>query len=323
VDKLAHYDGQPLSQHIADVWLAMDAEAYAPKTIEDYREKWGPFYVALGRELGRRPLLADLQLDWARRYIIARLRPDGERRPLAPVSAAAHVRVLKALSTRLFNEGKTGTNRLAALREPRGDGEEKTALTADEVGALLDAASGIALGARRNGALIAVLVDVGPRISEILAANVEDIEWAKGWITIVHPAKRGPRRNIPLGRETRRLLQAYVGKRRRGPLFLAGQETRMTAAAARQVLARLSARLEIARVSPHDLRHTAATFYSRLVTDDAVAAKVFGWAPAGDYTKARYTHLSWEDVAAIHQKGSLLDHVFGLRRRRAAGRLVS
>lgn len=317
-DKLSHYDSQPLSQHIADVWLAMNAEAYAAKTIEDYREKWAPFYVALGRELGRRPLLADFQLEAARRYVIGRLHPDDGRRPLAPVSAAAHVRVLKAVATRLFDEGKTGTNRLAALREPKGEGEEKTALTAEEVIALLDASSGLTLGARRNAALIGLLVDAGPRISEVIAADVEDVDWAHGWIRILHPAKRGPKRNVPLGRESRRLLQAYLGKRRRGPLFLEGEEDRMTAPAARQVLARLSQRLGMPRVSPHDLRHTAATFYSRLVTDDAVAAKVFGWIPSGDYTKARYTHLEWEDVTAIHQKGSPLDHVVGLRRRRGA-----
>lgn len=318
MDKLAHFDSQPLSQHIADVWLAMEAEAYAPKTIVDYREKWAPFYVWLARDAGRRPLLADLCLDAVRRYIRTRLESQDGRRPLAPVSAAAHVRVLKAIATRLFREGVTGTNRLAPLREPRGEGAEKSALTADEIGAFLDAASGVTLGARRNSTLIGLLVDVGPRISEIVAVDVEDVDWTNGWIRIAHPAKRGRVRILPLGRETRRLLAAYVGKRRHGPLFLEGADERMTPAAARQVLARLSERLGVPRTSPHDLRHTAATFYSRLVTDDAVACKVFGWVPSGDYTKARYTHLEWADVVAVHQKGSPLDHIVGLRRRRAA-----
>lgn len=316
-DRMGAQDARPLREHIDDVWLAMRSEARKPRTIEDYREKWQAFALWLADHAEHRPaLLADFTLDAARRYLADRLDGADGRRPLSAVSAAAHARVLKAISTRLHQDRKTGDNRLAPLRQPKSDDVEKEALTEDEVRSVLARLSGLTVSARRNAALFAVGVDVGPRISELLAANAEDVAFGPGWIRIDHPAKRGPQRRIPLGTTTTRYLRSYLGSRKTGPLFLDRSGGRLTDDAARNVLLRVALAVGLPRFGPHALRHTAASYYSQFLGDDTVKAKVFGWKPTSLDTMARYTHLTWEQVAEIHRRISPLDHIVSCRQER-------
>ncbi|MDF2734862.1 MAG: Phage integrase, N-terminal SAM-like domain [Chloroflexota bacterium] len=81
-----------------EVVRALRAENYSPKTIEGYREKWGPFFAFVDERLGGDPTIADFTLENARDYVVYRLDPGDERRPLSPGSAGTHVRTLRAIS---------------------------------------------------------------------------------------------------------------------------------------------------------------------------------------------------------------------------------
>jgi integrase/recombinase XerD len=192
-------------------------------------------------------------------------------------------------------------------------------LSPDERRTLFSAARGVSLTARRNLALLALLDDVGPRVSELVTIDRADVLLDRRSILLQLPAKRGLVRTVPLGSESVRILRDLVGTRRPvGPLFVQRGGSRMTDDAVRAILVRLSERTGVARVSPHDFRHTASTNYSANGADETLKNKVFGWKADKRSMNQRYTHLTPEQVIAAHQRLSPLDQLAPFRRSRTA-----
>lgn len=318
--RLSAKNAKPLAEAMREVVRALRAENYSPATIEGYREKWGPFFAFLDDRLREVPVVGDFTLENVREYIALRLAPADGRRPLKDTSAGTHVRTLRAISNRFKEEGLTGEHRLERLGIPKLDAEpEGRVLSPDERLILFRAARGVSPTARRNLALLAVLDDVGPRVSELVTLDREDVSLDKRYVLLNLPAKRGLVRTLPLGTESVRILRDLVGTcRSKGPLFVQRGGARMTDGAVRAVLLRLSERTGIDRVSPHDFRHTASTNYSANGADEPLKNKVFGWKPDKRSMNARYTHLTPEQVIAAHQRLSPLDQLAPFRRSRAA-----
>jgi hypothetical protein len=91
-------NAKPLAEAMREVVRTLRAENYSPKTIEGYREKRGRFFAYIdGRSEGE-PLVAAFTLENARDYVVHRLDPGDERRPLSPGSAGTYVRTLRAIS---------------------------------------------------------------------------------------------------------------------------------------------------------------------------------------------------------------------------------
>lgn len=316
-DKLAYQDSLPLREHIADLWMSMRAENLSEKTIDDYQDVWRPFEEWLAREVDDpKPNLAAFTLRNVQAYQVWQQRPDRPRR-LAGSSLETMTRTLKAISTRLHNDGKTGTNRLKKLAVPKVDETDGRVLGEDEQRALFARSSGLTLMARCSTAILAVLADVGPRVSELVSLDAEEVDFDKHLIALSDPAKRGFKRILPLGRVSQQLLRDYLGRRRSGPLFVDRDGKRMTDDAVRSRLQRLSAAVGIERVSPHDFRRTAATIYDALGASEAQSDKVFGWKP-NPRAKRRYIFLTPEQIVAAHRERlSPLDHLDPLRHRRA------
>jgi site-specific recombinase XerD len=208
-------NAKPLAEAMREVVRALRAENCSPKTIEGYREKWGPFFAFLDDRQEGDPTVGDFTLDNARDYMIYRLDPEDQRRPLSPVSGCTHVATLRAISSRFAEEGLTGENRLVRLGKPKLDQEpEGRVLSPHERLALFAGARGVSLTARRNLAVLAVLDDVGPRVSELVMLQREDIRLDDRSIVLHLPAKRGLVRTLPLGCESVRVIRDLVGTRR-------------------------------------------------------------------------------------------------------------
>ena len=112
----------------------------------------------------------------------------------------------------------------------------------------------------RDHALISLLALSGPRVSEALGANIEDLGLERGHRTLRILRKGGKIVTVPLAPRTSRAVDLAVGERCDGRIFVAVDSGRIDRHAAGRVVRRVARRAEIAkRVGPHTLRHAFIT----------------------------------------------------------------
>jgi integrase/recombinase XerD len=70
----------------------------------------------------------------------------------------------------------------------------------------------------RDHTLIAFMWDTGCRVSEVVGARIENIEWNVGTIKVL--GKGNKERLAPIGGRTLDCLQNYLGERKSGPVFV-------------------------------------------------------------------------------------------------------
>lgn len=216
-------------------------------------------------------------LAWADRFGIDALRParfhaDGYREWLAHTARTPRgaryaestvARKLTAVSSFLryattHFPGEVAANPFAHVARPELDDDSTTVgLSLDEAGELLAAAARIGL---RERALIEVFLGTAARVSELAGAAVTDLGAERGTTTLRVRLKRGRIKRIALPDEAAAALYDYLGDRTAGPLFQyrAAWPTRQVLGHALDRIAR-AAGLGAKGISPHSLRHTAAT----------------------------------------------------------------
>ncbi|MFI6907150.1 tyrosine-type recombinase/integrase [Nonomuraea sp. NPDC050394] len=240
-------------------------------------------------------------------------KPDGPRSPeggqaerAAPgaslQSASSQARFRRSISA-LFKHatlaGWVQINPMAAVtvsaRERGGLRAERRALTREQAQGLIGAARELGgqegEGRRdqrmplRDGLIVLLLAAVGPRVSELVRANVEDFYTNDGvryWRIF---GKGGRTRDVPLPEGVAVALEAYlVGERGAGPpvekaLLLSWRGRRLARGDVQAVIDRVQARVDPERrrsVTPHGLRHTTATHLLADAVDMDAVRRVLG-----------------------------------------------
>jgi site-specific recombinase XerD len=286
-DPTDRYGVRPLTA----TWLA----GFAPHTRTAYFRDLAHFLAWCQRQrldpLRARP--ADLQ-----QYRLACEHPDG-----GPGAGPATVhRRLSALSSwyRQLAAGGAGGdpgNPVAGVRRPRVDRDASTTvgLTAEQVRSLLAGADArlqradrllrqvdtphrqrLRLVALRDRALLRLLADLGLRVGEALALDVDSLTHNRGRRTVRYRAKGGRWRERPLTAGALAAIEEYLGARARlasrpveeltGALFATtgrgGVPGRLDEPAAFRLVRRLARQVGLpsaGRLSPHSLRHAFAT----------------------------------------------------------------
>jgi site-specific recombinase XerD len=217
-------------------------------------------------------------------------------RPPAPATVHRRLSAISSWYRYLLANGAAGVaaNPAAGTRRPRVDRDASATvgLTIAEVQALLGAADQLArtrtgqpadqpaghhraraLAALRDRALLRLLADLGLRIGEALALDVDALTYNRGRRTLRYLGKGGRQRERPLSAHALAALDDYLAARAgatgdpaAGPLFAttgrAGGPGRLTEPAAFRLVRRLAAAAGLAsagRLSPHSLRHAFAT----------------------------------------------------------------
>jgi len=145
------------------------------------------------------------------------------------------------------------------------DASSTVGLSAAEVGLFMRAARQLpGRTAARDAAVLGVLAELGLRVGEAIALDLENLRHNRGHRTLLVTGKGDRRRELavpaPLGRE----LDRYLAERgdEPGPLFLTATNRRIGQPAVFRLVRRVAqlAGLPAADVlSPHGLRHTVAT----------------------------------------------------------------
>ena len=144
----------------------------------------------------------------------------------------------------------------------------------------------------RDQAMIALMIDGGLRVGEVAELTVSDLLLSdrKGRVTIRN-GKGGKTRSVPLGREARRAVNAWLETS-----AVSGEAMLFEGISARQVERIVKARgLEAnVKVTPHQLRHTMLKRFMDSTQDIAAAQQLAGHSRTD--TTMRYIKPGWEDL---------------------------
>lgn len=277
------------------------------RTVEAYRSTVNLFIAHLRTAEGQFPTMESFTLDHVEEWIEAML--DGDC--YARESIRSHARRLRAMSRRMFERKQIPTHVLGALVTPKAVRQQLFVPSQETVEAMLFACDDATKSGRLDRALIACLADSGVRRSELVAANVTDVDWELGVIRLANPAKGGLPRWAPLGHASRDYLRAAVGYRNSGPLFLDRRFDRMSGKAALHRVADASIRAGAdRRIGPQLLRRFAATRLTVSGASEPLLFRVMGWTPDPKHVAwPAYINLGASDISSAFAMLSPVDHL--------------
>ena len=261
---------------------------------------WAADVVAVGEGLGvedwlsayRSPSTREAYARDARRWLAwcvqrgvdprAARRPDAdawrihlEQTGAAARSVARAIAAASSLYAYLLDAELVPRNPFARVRRPRlaDPGHAETpALDSREASALLQAAA-LPRELPRTRAAVALLVGLGLRVSEVVAADVTDLGHERGHRVLTVVRKGGARQRLVVPPAVAELVDDALALpdgtvRGTGPLIVTATGARMDRRALHRTVVRLAtaAGIPAAHIGPHALRRTAAT----LLLDDGV-----------------------------------------------------
>ena len=169
--------------------------------------------------------------------------------------------------------------------------------------------------ARRDRALIMILLDTGLRASELCSLRVGDIDQKTGKVEVRHGVGGGAKfkkgRVVFLGKSTRRVVWRYLAEREDGedpeaPLFLGKFNRPMNKDVLRQLIASLGKKAGVKKCHPHRFRHTFAITYLRAGGDLFTLQALLGHSSL-DMVR-RYARIAEIDIQKAHRRASPADN---------------
>lgn len=156
--------------------------------------------------------------------------------------------------------------------------------------------------ALRDRALIELLYATGMRVSELCDANIADIEFDRGLITVT--GKGNKQRVVPFGRPAEDALRRWLDVRsvlakESDAVFVGMRGGRLNPRQARRIVHKATAAVG-ADVSPHALRHSAATHLLEGGADLRVVQELLGHSSLA--TTQIYTHVSADRLREVHKR---------------------
>ena len=219
---------------------------------------------------------------------------------------------LKQLFVWLLAEGEITASPMARMPVPKASEPEVPVLSDDEVLALLASRAGTSFGARRDHAIISLLLDSGLRREEVTMLTVAGLDQLEHGVLAVK-GKGGKHRLVAIGDGTVATLDRYLRARRRHSW--AGRSERLWLGHNGPIGTRTLG--EIVRkaglqaglsVHTHQLRHTWASNMKEAGVQHDELKALGGW--SGDVMLARYGRASVARRAvASGRKLSTLDRL--------------
>src|SRR5690606_14337349 len=238
----------------------------SPETVGTYRRTLNEFARYFARERGRFRF-READVEGYKRYLM-------EERALSQVSVSTYLTALRRLCQYLVSTGELDENPARAVKgNRRPSTHSRGVLTEDEVARLFEAVEGTDLLARRDRALMALMVHGGLSEIELVRADYEDLDQTLlGWFLRVQGKGRTTKdEQVPLDEPAAEPLRAYLEARGRlrpeSPLFVShGRRSEGSRLNTRTVRSRVDAHLTAARlkrpgITPHSLTHTAALIW--------------------------------------------------------------
>jgi site-specific recombinase XerD len=179
----------------------------------------------------------------------------------APATAATYYKVLKILYGWLAEEEEIPVSPMAKMRPPIVPDQPVPVIPDDGLRRLLAACAGKGFEARRDTAMIMLLLDTGARRAELVDLKLAHVDLDLDVLLVLGKGRR--ERALPFGHKAGAALDRYLRARARHkdaalPWLWLGLQGRLTRWGLVQMLRRRGEQAGLPGLHPHQLRHTFA-----------------------------------------------------------------
>ncbi len=266
--------GLSLRQAIDSWRLSLRAANRSPATIHTYVDAAKRFERFLG-ESGMPSTLAGIRREHIEAFLVG-LQDAGSR----PATVSLAYRCVQAFWKWAISEDEVRESPMARMTPPIVPEEPPPILRPEEIRAILEACAGTGFEARRDTAIVRLLLDTGMRRGELSGLRVDDVDLNES-VAIVMGKGRRPRA-CPFGSKTAQAIDRYLRARASHPqaqrpeLWLGGRGV-LTDSGVLQVLRRRGAAAGIPKLHPHQFRHTYAHMWLADGGTEGDLMRLAGW----------------------------------------------
>ena len=267
----------PDYQLLLDSWLrSLRADNKSARTIETYRDAaryLGEFLQAQGMPQTpariRREHVESFMIDHLTRFSAS--------------TAHNRYRGLQQFFRWLVEEGELTLSPMAHMAPPQLPEKAPPVLTETEIAALLKVCAGRDFLARRDTALVRVLLDTGLRRAELAGLKLADVDLDQGVLFVASTTAKGRReRAVALGYKSIKALDQYLRVRAKHPaaalpMLWLGHKGAMTPSGVYQIVRERAEQAGIGHAFTHLFRHTFAHLYLANGGKEGNLMQLAGW----------------------------------------------
>ena len=221
-------------------------------------------------------------------------------------SVARGVASLKSFYTYLMGRGVIRQNPAKGVTAARSERKYPEILTGKEVELFLDQPQCVDAKGYRDHAMLELLYATGIRVSELIALNLDDVNFSAG---LVRCRSRGKERVIPLYTGAIKALQEYVREIRpqiilyneEPALFVNMNGERMSRQGFWKIIKHYQEKAQINKdITPHTLRHS---FAAHLLENGADLRSIQEMLGHADISSTQiYSHMVKQKLKDVYQK---------------------
>jgi integrase/recombinase XerC len=282
-------------------------------TIKSYREDLAHLVNYLSESYGGAPLKPSAISTADLRGYVSGMHEAG----FAKTTVSRRLASLRSFFRFGQREGWVSTNPAKPLRNPRKPRSLPHFLSTDEIGRLLEAPPASDRQGLRDRAILETLYSAGLRVSELVALNDYDVDYAG---CVLHVRGKGKRERLaPIGTFATKALKLYLAmraaspalarsaseenpsKRLSRPLFVNRFGRRLTTRSVGRMLEKYLRTTGLDhRTTPHTLRHSFATHLLDRGADIRSVQELLGHKSL--VTTQIYTHVSTAGLRAAYER---------------------
>lgn len=243
---------------------------------------------------------SDVTLSALRAWLATAVEQGKTRATLARRTAAA-----RAFCAWAVRQGHLQANPAARLVSPRTGRSLPRVLEANDAAALVEQSTAAAgPEAARDRAMLEMLYATGMRVAELVGLDPADVDLNRCTARVL--GKGDKQRIVPFGAEATQALREWLAVRdkfakpQETALFVGVRGTRINQRQVRRVVERAAKASGASGVTPHGLRHAAATHLLDGGADLRVVQEVLGHSSL--QTTQIYTHVSVDRLTAAYRQ---------------------
>ncbi|AIJ33810.1 site-specific tyrosine recombinase XerC [Corynebacterium imitans] len=281
---------------------AADYTDYA-RTVQSRSENTVKAYAADLRSLGGYVrTLDEFTLDTLRTWLADAARAGKARTTIARRTATA-----RGFSTWAYKQGLIDADVAARLVTSQVSRPLPTVVNPDRAGALVEAETADdahPAEALRDRAMLELLYATGMRVGELTGLDVGDLDFDRQVARVT--GKGNKQRTVPFGTQASLAVQDWLEQGRdelageTRALFVGSRGARIDQRQVRRIVERAGQRAGLTDITPHTLRHTAATHTLEGGADLRVVQEMLGHSSL--QTTQIYTHVSAQRLRRVYEQ---------------------